>query len=151
MKQLLIVAHAPSDNTRALIASLESAISAVEGLQTSVLTPFEVDAEKILTCDGIILFTTENFGYMSGALKDMFDRTYYQVIDFKRGLPYALIVRAGNDGTGAVRSTESIVGGLGWSKVQAPTVLKGTFDPSFNDTVAVLAEGFGTALVEGMI
>ncbi len=151
MKQLLVVAHAPSPNTRALVASIENAIKPIEALQSTVLSPFETNTDHIMACDGILLFTTENFGYMSGALKDMFDRTYYQVIDFKRGLPYVLIVRAGNDGTGATRSTESITQGLGWSKAQEALILKGEYTPDFLAPVSETATGFGTALAEGII
>ncbi len=151
MKQLLIIAHTPSANTKALLVSCRSAVQAVQGLTTSILSPFDVNATTLEQADGIILFTTENFGYMSGALKDMFDRTYYSIIDTKRGLPYALVIRAGNDGTGAKRSTESILLGLGWSQAAETLILKGEFQPKFHIQFSEVAEGFATALAEGMI
>ncbi len=151
MKQLLIIAHTPSTNTKALLASCRSAIQSVQGLTTSILSPLDVNAAIIEQADGVILFTTENFGYMSGALKDMFDRTYYNIIDTKRGLPYALVIRAGNDGTGAKRSTESILQGLGWSQTAETLILKGEFRSEFHVQIKELTEGFARALAEGMI
>jgi len=42
---------------------------------------------------------------MSGAIKDLFDRTYEELRDDPRSVkkPYCILVSAGNDGTGAVR------------------------------------------------
>ncbi len=151
MKQLLIIAHTPSPNTEALLESCHHAIQALESLHVRILSPFDVSATTVEQADGIILFTTENFGYMSGALKDMFDRIYDHIIDKKRGLPYILIVRAGNDGTGAKRSTESILQGLGWSKASKALILKGPFQDAFYGQMDELVKGFATALAEGMI
>ncbi len=150
MKTLLIVAHSPSANTQALRDALAEGARAEGRINTVVLSPFDTDAEAIIQADGLILFTTENFGYMSGALKDLFDRTYYQVIDDKRGLPYALMIRAGKDGTGARRATESITLGLGWSKVQEALILQGEFKAEFLSQASELAEGFAVGLAEGI-
>ena len=87
----------------------------------------------MLGADAVILGTTENLGYMSGALKDFFDRTYYGVIEEKQGLPYALYVRAGLDGTGTIRGVESIVTGLRWKAVREPLLLHGEWQDGFVD------------------
>ena len=90
-KHLLIVAHAPSDNTRRLVeAVLEGARHPeVSGVNVSWKPPLEAQPDDVLKADAIILGTTENLGYMSGALKDFFDRCYYPVLEQKQGLPCA--------------------------------------------------------------
>ena len=97
------------------------------------LSPFDAGPEDIIHADGVILGTTENLGYMSGALKDFFDRTYYDVLEKKRGMPYALYVRAGLDGTGTIRGVTSIATGLKWKAVAEPLWCKGDWQDSFVD------------------
>ncbi|MEH6566538.1 MAG: NAD(P)H-dependent oxidoreductase [Halopseudomonas sp.] len=132
-KTLLIVAHAPSDNTRALVqAVLRGARHCeVENVAVIYKSPLDAGPDDVLKADAIILGTTENLGYMSGALKDFFDRSYYPVLEQKQGLPCALYIRAGMDGTGTRRAVESIVTGLRWNWVQPPLTLKGDWQESF--------------------
>lgn len=151
-KRLLIVAHAPSDNTRLLAqAALRGAthpdISAVD---TCWISPLEAGPEDVLTADAIILGTTENLGYMSGALKDFFDRCYYPVLELKQGLPCALYVRAGMDGTGTRRAVESIVTGLRWNWAQEPLVLRGAWQDVFADQVEELGLYMAAGLDSGI-
>ena len=119
-KLLLLVAHAPSPNTLKLREAVAEGArhEDVEGVDVKVLPPLEAGPDDVLTCDGIILGTTENLAYMSGALKDFFDRSYYPVLEEKQGLPCALYIRAGQDGTGTRRAVESIVTGLRRHRVQ---------------------------------
>lgn len=133
MKTLLIVAHAPSDNTRLMAeATLKGAQHPdIDQVQTRWVKPLEATPEDVLSCDGIIMGTTENLGYMSGALKDFFDRCYYPCLEVKQGLPCALYVRAGNDGTGTCRAVESICTGLRWNWIQAPLVCRGDWQTRF--------------------
>jgi multimeric flavodoxin WrbA len=71
------------------------------------------------------LGTPENFGTMSGALKDFFDRTYYPAQPHELNLPYALFISAGNDGSGAVREIERIACGYPLKKTASPLIVKG--------------------------
>ncbi|MEQ8667090.1 MAG: NAD(P)H-dependent oxidoreductase [Rhodospirillales bacterium] len=132
-KSLLIVGHVPSTNTKALRDAVERGATSdeIDNVDVTVLSPFDATAEHVLACDAIILGTTENLGYMSGALKDFFDRSYYGVLEQKQGLPYALYIRAGLDGTGTRRAVESIVGGLRWKAVTDVLLCKGEWDDAF--------------------
>lgn len=149
-KQLLVIAHAPSKNTRALLQAVEQGAQA-SSITTIIKSPFDTNSIDALNADAIILFTPENLGYMSGALKDFFDRTYYDVLEEKQGLPVAAIVRAGSDGTGTVRALQTITTGLRWRWVQEPLILKGEFKDSFLNEVRELAEALAVALEEGII
>lgn len=148
MKQLLIVAHAPSENTRILRDAVQRGAchADISGVTARALSPFEAGPEDVGTADAIILGTTENLGYMSGALKDFFDRTYYAVLEEKQGLPYALYIRAGMDGTGTRRSVETIVTGLRWKEAQPPLLCRGDYTSDF----ATQCEELGLAMAAGL-
>ncbi|MBW5802075.1 flavodoxin family protein [Halomonas elongata] len=153
MKRLLIVAHAPSDNTRRLrdAADRGARHPDVEGVEVITRPPLEAGPEDILACDAILLGTTENLGYMSGALKDFFDRSYYPVLEKQQGLPCALYIRAGRDGTGTRRAVESIVTGLGWRWVQEPLTLRGEWQDDFEARVEELALTLAAGLEAGIL
>ncbi|QIB51925.1 flavodoxin family protein [Pseudomonas sp. OIL-1] len=147
-KQLLIVAHAPSANTRQLAeAVLRGAQNPdIEYVEARWIPPLEATPEDVLSADGIILGTTENLGYMSGALKDFFDRCYYPVLEKKQGLPCALYIRAGLDGTGTRRAVESIVTGLRWNWARDPLTFRGEWRSDF----ATDAEELGLYMAAGL-
>ena len=147
-KRLLIVAHAPSPNTEALLrAVLEGAADpGVEGVRPRAIAPLAAGPDDVLAADAVILGTTENFGYMSGALKDFFDRVYYPCLERTRGLPYALYIRAGSDGTGTRRAVEAITTGLGWRAVRPPLLCQGAWDEAFVDQ----ARELGTLVAAGL-
>ncbi|MEE3110987.1 MAG: NAD(P)H-dependent oxidoreductase [Pseudomonadota bacterium] len=148
MKRLLIVAHSPSINTRVLSEAVQRGAEHedIESVTCIVKTPFDAGPTDILDCDGIVLGTTENLGTMSGALKDFFDRSYYGVLEEKQGLPCALYIRAGHDGTGTRRAVESIVTGLRWRWVQDPLIFRGEWQEAFISQ----AEELGMTLAAGL-
>ena len=152
MKRLLVVAHVPSENTARLRDAVVEGARAPEiaGVETRALTPFEASPEDVLAADGVILGTTENLGYMSGALKDFFDRSYYGVIEKTEGLPYCLYIRAGHDGTGTRRGVETIVTGLRWRAVQEPLVCRGEWQERFVDDCRDLGMAMAAGLEAGI-
>jgi len=148
-KKLLIIAHVPSPNTQMLCDAVHRGAchDDIDGVSVEVLTPFATTADHVLSADGVIFGTTENLGYMSGALKDFFDRTFYSVLEEKQGMPYALYVRAGMDGTGTIRAIDSIVTkGLRWKLVNDPLLCKGEWQDSFISQ----AEELGTLMAAGL-
>ena len=140
MKHLLIVAHTPSPNTERLADSVfrGSQNPAITGVDIVMKTPFETTLQDVLWANAILLGTTENLGYMSGALKDFFDRTYNGALGKTDGLPYAVYIRAGMDGTGTKRSIKSITTGLRWREVQPPLILKGDWRAEFYQRQTIL-------------
>ena len=151
-KRLLIVAHAPSPNTRRLLdAVVEGARSVeIENVEVVALSPFDAGPDDILAADAIILGTTENLGYMSGALKDFFDRCYYPCLKETQGLAYCLYVRAGQDGTGTRRRVETIVTGLRWRAVQEALICRGEWQEAFIDQCRELGAAMAAGLDVGI-
>jgi multimeric flavodoxin WrbA len=152
-KQLLIVAHAPSPNTRRLLeAVLAGARSEdVENVAVRALPPLQAGPDDVLAANAIILGTTENLGYMSGALKDFFDRIYYPCLERTQGLPYALYIRAGHDGTGTRRAVSTIVTGLRWRAVQEPLICRGAWRDDFVTQCVELGTMMAVALEAGIV
>lgn len=147
-KNILIVAHAPSGNTDLMVQALVKGARTLESDEVIIRrqTAFATTVQDVLSADGIILFTPENLGYMSGALKDFFDRVYYPVFEQKQGLPCAVVIRAGHDGTGTERAIDSILTGLRWKQVQAPLVCRGVWQDSF----LADCEALGQTIVAGV-
>ena len=133
LRTLLIIGHVPSPNTQRLRdAVLEGALAVdAETVAVDARSPFDTTPHNVKAAAALVLGTTENLGYMSGALKDFFDRCYYPCLEETRAKPYALYIRAGLDGTGTRRAVESIAGGLGWRAVSEPLLLKGEWQDDF--------------------
>ena len=131
-KHLLIVYHSQSGTTSQMAeAVIRGARNAdIENVEVRVRAALEADADDLLWCDAFILGTPENFGYMSGAMKYFLDRSFYGCVDRIDGRAYALFVRAGNDGSGAITSLQRILKGLSVREVQAPLLIAGDFDDS---------------------
>ena len=152
MKRLLIVAHAPSPNTlRLREAALDGATEMAEGgLDIVCKAPLEAGPDDVLAAQAILLGTTENLGYMSGALKDFFDRSYYPCLEETQGLPYGLYIRAGHDGTGTRRGVETIVTGLRWRAVREPLICRGEWQDAFVEEVRELGALMAAGLDAGV-
>ena len=102
-KSLLIVAHSQSGGTLQLArAALLGAQQSAPQIPTQLIPAAQISPEIVAASDGLIIATPENFGYMSGLIKDFFDRCFYPCETAMVGKPYALMVSAGNDGTGAM-------------------------------------------------
>ncbi len=149
---LLVIAHAPSANTRRLRDAVVEGASHpdIRNVRVDARSPFDTDPSHVLAARAVILGTTENLGYMSGALKEFFDRCYYPCLDLTQGRPFALYVRAGHDGTGTCRAVDTITTGLRWKAVQEPLVCRGDWDDTFVSRCRDLGMLMGAGLDAGI-
>ena len=133
MANLLINVHCPSSNTKRLRDALVNGAAHPDlaNITVRVTEPLKATADDVFWADAVILGTTVNFGYMSGAMKDFFDRSYETCLEKTEGLPYAIALRGRSDATGAKASMEMIVTGLKWRAVQEPLLCIGDFKESF--------------------
>ncbi len=151
MKNLVIIAHDPSPNTQTMVqAVLEGAgDAAIDGVSSRHVRPLDAGPDDVLQADAVIFGTTENLGYMSGALKDFFDRCFYELLDKTDAMPFAVFIRAGKDGTGTRRAIESICGGLNWKQAQEPLICRGDWDDAFLDQCRELGMTMAAGLEAG--
>ncbi len=151
-RHLLVVSHTPSDNTRRLTEAVVRGArhEDIEGVEVRALRPADAGPADVLWAHGVVLGTTENFGYMSGAIKDFFERVYYPCLERTEALPYVLFIRAGTDGTGARASIERIVTGLRWRAVQEPLVARGVYRPEFEQRCEELGMTMAAGLEAGI-
>ena len=96
--------------------------------------------------DAVIFATPENFGYMAGAMKDFFDRTFYPCQGRLEGMPCAVVVGAGNDGTGALDALRRIVRGFPLNETQEPIICRGPLDGG----VIARCETLGATMAAGL-
>ena len=146
MPRLLIVYHTQSGNTGRLAEAVRRGAQAETSVETIMKRAFDTTIDDLLGCNGLLLGTPENFGFMSGALKDFFDRTYYPAEGKTLALPYAIFISAGNDGSGAVRQIERIATGYGWKRVAEPLIVR----KEITEENLTHAEELGAALAAGL-
>jgi NAD(P)H-dependent FMN reductase len=170
MKHLLVVWHSMTGTAGQLAAAIaDGARSAAQ--EDDAATPIvtvhlqparRTTAEDVLAADGYVFVTPENLASMAGAMKDFFDRIYYAALDRINGRPYACIVSAGTDGTGAVRQLQRIATGLRLKEVApARIVITGAQAPEAILAMKVVAQrdldqcrelgaAFGAGLASGI-
>lgn len=124
MKRLLIVYHSQSGGTQRMCDAVIEGVRSVQDVAWQCKRAFDAEADDLRAADGLIIGTPENFGYMSGAIKDFFDRTFYPCEHAMEGRPYGLFVKAGNDGAGAVFNIDRILAGLRMKKVIEPVIAR---------------------------
>lgn len=125
-RHLLIVFHSKTGKNGEMAEAVARGASHPDiDIEVRFIRAPEAGVDDLLWADGVIFGTPENFGYMSGALKDFFDRTFYEVEGRVDGLPYGIFVGAGNDGTGAVTAIRRICNGYNFREVQDPVIVAG--------------------------
>ena len=126
-KKLLIISNSRSGSTNKLCA--EALVDIKNSNDLNIVTyskdSLTANAQDVINIDAIILGSSENFGYMSGAMKVFLENIYYEVIERKRGLPFGIIIKAGTSGIGAYNGIKKITDAMGWKEALEPLIVVG--------------------------
>ena len=125
MARILIVYHSQTGNTERMAEAVAEGARGIEGTEAILKRAGETVTEDFVSADGIAFGTPENFGTMSGMMKDLFDRTFYPAQGRVFRKPYVAFVSAGNDGSGALNAIERIALGYQFRKVYDPVIAQG--------------------------
>lgn len=158
MKTLLIVFHTHGVKTARLSEAVERgarralAEAEAEGdVRVVVKRAAEAGPEDLLGADALLLGTPENFGYVSGMMKDFLERVFYPCEGKVEGRPYALFVSAGQDGRGAQTSVERIVTGLRLRKAHEAIIALRELTPEVLAQCEELGATFAAGLAIGAL
>ena len=146
MKKLLIIYHSQSGNTEQLARQVLAGCKQEDNVESRLISAFDAGLNDLRWADGLLFGTPENFGTLSGALTDFFDRTYYPAEPYALNLPYGIFISAGNDGTGAVRDIQRIAKGYPLRLISEPLIANG----EINADHLRRARDFGLAMAAGL-
>ncbi len=152
IKHLLIVYHTQTGNTAAMAGAVRDGATdaLIEEVETRFLVAKDAGPDDLLWANGVLLGTPENFGYMSGAMKDFLDRTFYAVEGRIAPMPCGIFVSAGNDGSGALRALRRIIGGYPFNEVQEPVIAQGAVLPEHLQACRDLGMALAAGLEAGI-
>lgn len=129
MTKILIIYSSQTGHTRQMADAVTDGAKSIEDVQVLLKKAADATLEDLLSCDGLAVGTPENFGYMSGLLKDFFDRTYGGAQENVFRKPFVVFISAGNDGEGALRAIERIALGYKFKTVFHPVIARGEITP----------------------
>lgn len=123
MKQLLIIWHSRTGAAEAMARAAFEGAQEDAACKARLLWAGEAGPEDLLAADGYLFAAPENLAALTGEMKEFFDRCYYPVLGRIEGRPYALMIAAGSDGTGAARQAARICKGWRLKDVQPPLIV----------------------------
>jgi multimeric flavodoxin WrbA len=169
-KRITVIHHSASGGTRTLVAAFCEGAQRGTGVDVRTRSADTCMHADLLASDALIFASPENFGYMAGSMKAMFDRLFYTCMSDTTGMgggvdsllagrAYTTLICAGNDGTGATQSIDRIVTGWRLKKVHPGIIARrvggeagssrGALPATDIESCKVLGELFAEALSIG--
>jgi multimeric flavodoxin WrbA len=92
---LAIVWHSRTGAALSLARAALAGAQGEEGVEARMAAAARADVSLLASAAAYLFVAPENLGSLSGAMKEMFDRTYYPLLGRIEGRPYATIIAAG--------------------------------------------------------
>ena len=128
MAKVLVTYHSMTGNTEKMAQSVSDGAKSA-GAEVILKKAADTTAEDILACDGVAFGSPLYFGYMAGALKDLFDRAFFSIRGKVSDKPYVSFSSAGRGGSEALGAIDAICSSLKLKKVTEGVVAAGEISP----------------------
>ncbi|WP_240956871.1 flavodoxin family protein [Pseudopontixanthobacter vadosimaris] len=121
---VLIAWHSRTGASDAMARAAMEGAGQAEGRERARMLPASrVEPADILAAAAYIFVCPENLATMSGMMKEMFDRCYYEVLGRIEGRAFCTIIAAGSDGQGAQAQIDRIAQGWRLKRVAEPLII----------------------------
>ena len=125
MAKVLIIYHSYSGNTEEMANAVAEGASWAGAEEVTVKKAFDATADDLMACDAVAFGTPTYFGYMSGALKDFFDRSLVASRGKVDGKPFAAFASMAREQRVAIEAVERIAAAFALNKVADGPLAKG--------------------------
>ena len=154
--KLLVVYQSRSGGVQKIVDAFISGVTLAAEQATRKITvlsqhPFDTVAADVIAAHAVVVATPEHFGSMAGATKHFFEEIWHECPEETVGKPWQLIVKAGNDGTGAVQSVERLVTGLQWAKFRPPLQVIGDITETDTNSAVELGASLAASIELGLV
>lgn len=120
---LLIVFHSRTGGAQQMAQAAQAGAQQEADVSVRLLPAQQAQPEDVLAAHGYLFACPENLASMSGQMKEFFDRCYYPVLGQVAARPYASLICAGSDGSGAARQMARIATGWRLRAVAEPLIV----------------------------
>ena len=144
MAKLLIIYHSQTGNTEEMAQAVAEGARSVAGAQVTLKRALDATADDLLACDAVAFGSPTYFGYMSGALKDFFDRTLVACRGKVAEKPYAAFISTARGVRNALDAIEGIGAMFGLKKVAEGVLATGKASPEILTELRELGKKLAT-------
>ena len=147
MVQVLVLYYSRGGRTVALAEAVAEGVESVEGASASVKRVDCATVEDLIACDAVAFGSPNYFSYMSGLMKDYFDRalSYRSRVTSK---PAAAFTSGGGSSDAALQSLERMIASFRLEKKAEGVVSVGEPDKADLDKCKALGATLAKAALE---
>lgn len=147
MVKVLIVYYSRTGRTEALAKAVAEGVNNISGATAKIVRVENATLDDLVSCDAVAFGSPNYFGYMSGLIKDFFDRAW-SIRDKVAGKPAAAFTSGGGPSDSALLSLERIMGAFKMEKVCDGVVSSGSPTEKDLEACRKLGENLARAAVK---
>ncbi|MDY6916382.1 MAG: flavodoxin domain-containing protein [Chloroflexota bacterium] len=145
MAKVLVIYHSQTGCTEEMAKAVAEGASWAGAEEVTVKKAFDATADDLLACDAAAIGSPTYFGYMSGAVKDFFDRSLTGCRGKVNDKPFAAFASMALEKRAAIDAIEGIAGFYGLKKVAEGVLAKGKPAPEIIEECRELGKKLATS------